>query len=39
MSEIVVDGVYCGALGVEFSSAGKTYGGELLVCNGGYYST
>jgi hypothetical protein len=25
-----LSGVYCGALGVEFLSAGKTYGGEML---------
>ena len=34
-----LSGVYCGALGAEFLSTGKTYGGELLVCDGGYYST
>ena len=38
-AKLWLSGMYCSALGVEFLSAGKTYGGELLVCNGGYYST
>ena len=37
-AKLWLSGVYCGALGVEFLSAGETYGGELLVCDSGYYS-